>query len=189
MLPTPDKQNANMLIRLPVPLSDNDADFPALSMANYLLGSGGNSRLWRRIRETDGLSYDVRSGLSWNPFEAHSPWVASAIFAPQNQAKVEAAFDQELARALKEGFTAQELAEGKRGLLSFRSLSRSQDEVLASGLASGLHTGRTYAFAARIDAALQALTLDQVNAALRRYIRPQDLVRGFAGDFNPAPKP
>lgn len=189
LLQTPDKQNANMLVRLPVPLSDNDPDYPALLMANYLLGSAGNSRLWIRIRETEGLSYDVRSGLTWNPFEAHSPWVASAIFAPQNQPKVEAAFEQELARALKDGFTARELTEGKRGLLSFRTLSRSQDDVLAQGLATNLHTGRTYAYSARIDQALQALTVEQVNAALRRYIRPQDLVRGFAGDFKPAGKP
>ena len=38
-------------------------------MANYLLGGGGNSRLWKRIRETRGLSYDVRSGIGWNSFE------------------------------------------------------------------------------------------------------------------------
>lgn len=188
-LQTPDKQNANMLVRLPVPLTDNDPDYPALLMANYLFGSGGNSRLWTRIRETDGLSYDVRSGVSWNPFDANSPWVASAIFAPQNQPKVEQAFEQELARALKDGFTARELAEGKRGLLSFRRLSRSQDDVLAQFLTVNLHTGRTFAFADRVDQALQALTLDQVNAALRRHVRPQDLVRGFAGDFTPAGKP
>ncbi|MEO7151065.1 MAG: insulinase family protein, partial [Burkholderiaceae bacterium] len=61
ILPTPDKQNANLVVRLAVPLSDNDADYPALMMANYLLGGGGNSRLWRRIREAEGLSYGVYS--------------------------------------------------------------------------------------------------------------------------------
>jgi zinc protease len=187
VLLTPDKQNASMLVRLPVPLQDTDADYPALLMANHLLGSGGSSRLWRRIRETEGLSYDVRSWISWNAFEPSSTWMASAIFAPQNQPKVEQAFEQELARALRDGFTAQELAEGKRGLLSFRGLSRSQDDNLAAGLATNLHVGRSYAYSGRIDSALQALTLDQVNAALRRYLRPSDLVRGFAGDFKAAP--
>jgi zinc protease len=41
VLSTPDKQNANLFARLAVPLSDNDADYPALMVANYLLGSGG----------------------------------------------------------------------------------------------------------------------------------------------------
>ena len=185
LLAAPDKQNATMLVRQTVPLSDTDADYPALMMANHLLGGGGSSRLWKRIRETDGLSYDVRSSVSWSQFEPNSDWQASAIFAPQNRAKVEAAFQQELARALKDGFGATELAEGKRGLLSFRRLSRAQDGRVASALAGNLHLGRTFAVSARVDAALDKLGLAEVNAALRKYVRPDDFVAAFAGDFTP----
>ncbi len=183
VLATPDKQNATMLVQYPLPLTDNHADYAALMMANYLLGSGGNSRLWKRIRETEGLSYDVRSSIGWNSFEPNSEWKASAIFAPQNQPKVEAAFREELARALKDGYTAQELAEGQRGLLSYRRLSRAQDATVTGALANNLHVGRTFARAAEVDAQLQALTLDQVNAALRRHLKPEGFVFGFAGDF------
>jgi zinc protease len=183
MLSTPDKQNATMRVELPLPLSDKDADYAALTMANYLLGSGGSSRLWKRIREVEGLSYDVRSSIGWSNFEANSQWTASAIFAPQNQPKVEAAFREELARALKDGFTAQELAEGQRGLLSFRRLSRAQDATVAGALAGNLYVGRTFARAAEVDAQLQALTLEQVNAALRLHLKPESFVYGFAGDF------
>lgn len=183
MLSTPDKQNATMRVELPLPLSDKDADYAALTMANYLLGSGGSSRLWKRIREVEGLSYDVRSSIGWSNFEANSQWTASAIFAPQNQPKVEAAFREELARALKDGFTVQELAEGQRGLLSFRRLSRAQDATVAGALAGNLYIGRTFARAAEVDAQLQALTLEQVNAALRRHLKPENFVYGFAGDF------
>ena len=42
-------------------------------MANHLLGSGGSSRLWKRIREREGLSYNVYSGVSWNPLGAQLP--------------------------------------------------------------------------------------------------------------------
>ncbi|WP_298827573.1 pitrilysin family protein [uncultured Piscinibacter sp.] len=183
VLATPDKQNATMLARLPLPLSDRDADYPALAMANYLLGLGGNSRLWKRIREKEGLSYDVNSRVSWNPHEPHSVWLASAIFAPQNGAKVEQAFREELARALRDGFTAQELAEGQRGLLNFRRLSRAQDGSMAATLASNLDLDRSYAHAAKIDAAIAKLTLSQVNAALRKYLKPDDFVVVLAGDF------
>lgn len=185
MLATPDKQNATLLAGMPVPLSDNDADYPALTMANYLLGAGGNSRLWKRIREKEGLSYDVRTNIGWNSVEPHSEWQASAIFAPQNRAKVEAAFQEELALALKNGFTAAELAAGQRGLLSFRRLSRAQDGVLASALANNLYLGRTFEVSARVDEALSKLTVEQVNAALRRYVKPSDLVVVYAGDFKP----
>jgi zinc protease len=184
-LAAPDKQNATLLMRQSVPLHDLDADYPALSMANYLLGTGGQSRLWTRIRESEGLSYDVRTGISWNSHEPHSMLQGSAIFAPQNLAKVEAAFREELARALKDGFTVQELNEGKRGLLAFRRLSRAQDRNLAAALAANLDLNRTFEVSARVDDALGKLTLEQVNAALRKYVKPESFVTAVSGDFKP----
>ena len=185
LLATPDKQNATMQVRQSVLLSDADADYPALMMANHLLGGGGNSRLWKRIRDKEGLSYDVRSSVAWSQFEPNSDWHASAIFAPQNRAKVEAAFREELALALKDGFSATELEEGRRGLLNFRRLSRAQDSTVAFALANNLYLGRTFAVSARVDAALGKLGLAEVNAALRKYVRPDDFVAAFAGDFKP----
>ncbi|MBS1177893.1 MAG: zinc protease [Proteobacteria bacterium] len=185
LLATPDKQNADLRARLPVALSDTDADYPALTLANHLLGSGGSSRLWTRIRETEGLSYSVYSQIAWNNFEPNSNWLAGAIFAPQNRAKVETALREELARALKDGFSAKELDAARNGLLSFRRLSRAQDDVLASALASNLYLGRTFEISARVDAALAAATPEQVNAALRKYLKPEAIDMVFAGDFKP----
>jgi zinc protease len=180
---TPDKQNAVMQVIQPIPLKEGDPDYAALMMANYLLGNGGNSRLWVRIRETGGLSYDVGSTIGWDQYDRNSWWIASAIFAPQNRSRVEAAFNEEVQRALKDGFTAKELEEGKRGLLSFRTLSRAQDRNVASAWVRNLDLGRTFAFSAQIDAQLKALTLAQVNEALRRYVDPAKFIVGFAGDF------
>lgn len=183
LLQTPDKQNATMMVRLSVPLTDNDPDYAALTMANYLLGSGGNSRLWTRIRETDGLSYDVRSGIGWSSFEPNSTWVASAIFAPQNRPKVEAAFSEEIAKALRDGFTAKELEEGKRGLLGFRRLARAQDAGLASSLANNLFLGRDSLLSGRVDDAIAKLSVSDVNAALRKYVTPSSFLAAYGGDF------
>ncbi len=180
---TPDKANANLRGRLALPLNDSDPAHVALTLANYIFGSGGSSRLWKRIRETEGLSYDVRSVLSVNPLDVNSNWQMSAIFAPQNQAKVEAAVQQELARSLDAGFTEVELSEAKKALLNFRRLSRAQDPVLAGQLAQDLYLGRRFEWAQQIDDLLAAATLAQVNAAWRQYIQPQKLVLGWGGDF------
>ena len=182
-LTTPDRQNAAMTASVSLPLSDTHADYPALMLANHLLGGGGDSRLWNRIREKDGLSYSVYSSIQWNPEEPHSHWVAAANFAPQNRDKVLAAFHEEIARARKDGFSQAEFEAGKRGLLSFRRLSRAQDARLAAGWASNLYLQRTFALSAQVDQALASLTLAQVNEALRRYIQPEQFVLGVAGDF------
>ena len=189
LLATPDKQNATLTVTQSVPLSDRDVDYPALTLANYLLGSGGDSRLWNRIREKEGLSYSVYSYVEWNNIERNSEWVASAIFAPQNLEKVEKALQEEVQRALAQGFTQAELDAGRKGLLNYRRLSRAQDGRLAQAWASNLYLGRTFAESAKVDAALETLTLDQVNAALRKYVQPAQFVTGIGGDFKPPSKP
>ena len=68
------------------------------------------------------------------------------------------------------------MAEGQRGLLNFRRLSRAQDAGVARGLANNLYLGRTFAISAQVDAAIAKLTLEQVNAALRKYLKPERFV-------------
>ncbi len=185
-LRTPDKQNATLSMTLSLPLNDRHPDYPALMLANHLLGGGGDSRFWNRVREKEGLSYNVYSAIQWNPIDENSEWQANAIFAPQNRDKVEKAMKEELEKALKEGFTQKELDAGRKGLLNFRRLGRAQDGRLASGWVSNLYLNRTFAESAKVDAALETLTLAQVNEAFRRHVNPAQFVSGVAGDFPPA---
>ena len=182
---TPDKANANLLGQLSLPLSERSPDYAALMVANHIFGGGGNSRLWKRIREREGLSYDVRSTLQWSSLDENTAWAVSAIFAPQNQPKVEAALQEELARSLKDGFTAQELDEARSGLLNGRRLNRAQDAVVAGALANNLFLGRTFAVSQAVDEAIAKLTLEQINAAWRQHIAPPRLVLAWGGDFKP----
>jgi zinc protease len=183
VFPTPDKQNAVLQVRQPLPMADTHADGPALMVANMMLGGGGSSRLWVRLREKGGLSYDVRSWIDWNSREAHSVWSASAIFAPGNLKAAEEAFKDEVAKALSQGFTEAELRDARAGLLNFRRLSRAQDGALANRLATDLNLGRTMAWSAELDKAIAEVTLEQANAALRRYLKPETFVIGVGGDF------
>ena len=183
LLNTADKQNANLELAQALPLNDSHPDQVALLMANQLFGGNPSSRLWLRIREKEGLSYDVRSLIDWNPFEAHSRFVATAIFAPQNQPRVEAALKEEIARVLKDGFTQAELDAGRSGLLNSRRLGRAQDRAVAGQLVQNLHLQRRFERAQRIDDALAALTLAQVNAAFRKHIDPAAWAVAWGGDF------
>lgn len=185
---TPDKQNATFGATLSLPLNDAHADYPALMLVDYILGANTDSRLWVRIREKEGLSYGTWSYVDWNAFEPASTWTFGAIFAPQNRARVEAAFQEELARALKDGFTAAELTNAKRALLNYRALGRAQDPNLAGSLAYQAYLGRTMARSAEVDAALEKATLMEVNAALRKYLKPEQMQIVWAGDFADAPK-
>ena len=182
---TPDKQNANLLTSLALPLNDTHPDYVALTMANRLFGLSQSARLWVRIREKEGLSYDVRSTIGWNSIDLNSNWAVSAIFAPQNRAKVEAALMDELQRTRAQGFGQAELDEAKVGLLAARRLGRAQDASLAGQLAANLYLGRTFAVSQQVDDAIAKLTLEQVNAAFRKYADATRWAIAWGGDFKP----
>ena len=107
----------------------------------------------------------------------------SAIFAPQNRDRVEKAAREELDRALAGGFTDEELAAAKKGLLEARRIRRGQDSALAGRLAGYLFVGRTFAWDAELEARIAALTAAEVRDALRRHIDPRRLSWLKAGDF------
>ena len=183
VLLTPDKQNANLRTALQLPITDDHPDYPALLLANRMFGLGTASRLWLRVRERGGLSYDVRSVIDWNDEAPNSLWSVSAIFAPQNRALVEAAVQEEIARTRDSGYTAAELDQNRVGLLGLRRLQRAQDASVAAQLAQNLHLKRTFALSQRVDAAIEKLTLAEVNAAFRKYADPARWSIAWGGDF------
>src|SRR5262249_29530348 len=142
-----------------------------------------NSRLATRIREKDGLSYGVGSSMTASAQDKNGMFTANAIYAPQNVTKLEAAFKEEIARVLKDGFTDDEVAAAKSGYLQSRQVSRSQDAELAGKLASYRFPGRTLAWDADFEKKIAALTREQIVQALRRFIHPAKLTIVKAGDF------
>jgi zinc protease len=181
---TPDKASAVFLAGLRLNLRDDDPDYPALVLGNYMLGGGVlNSRLATRIRQKEGLSYGVSSSLNAGSLDRNGIFAANAIYAPQNAAKVEAAFKEEIARALKDGFTPEEVATAKSGYLQSRQLSRSQDQELVGRLLSNRFLNRSFAWDAEFEKKVAAMTPEQIVAAMRRYIDPSKFTIMKAGDF------
>ena len=181
---TPDKANAFFIAGVSLKLQDSDPDYQALTLGNYMLGGGAlKSRLADRIRQREGLSYGVGSFLQASATEPAGAFGAYAIYAPQNAAKLEAAFREELALALKDGFTDEELQTAKHSWLQGQKVSLSQDRELAGRLTSQSYNGRTMAFQVKLQEQMAALTKDQVLAALRKQIDPAAISIFKAGDF------
>jgi len=183
---TPDKTNAVFLAGLNTKMNDEDADYPAMTLANYIFGGSGGSRLFKRIRDKEGLSYGVGSGFLAPAKDDNAMFSANAISNPQNAPKVEASFKDELARTAKDGFTADEIASAKKSWLEERLVQRSQDQSLAGTLAARERWDRTMKFDEGLEANVAALTAEQVSAAFRRHVDPSNLTIFKAGDFKKA---
>jgi zinc protease len=183
-LETPDKANAFFLAYQPLRLHDEDPDYPALLMAaNALAGDPYKNRIMDRLRQKEGISYAAGGGLSAGTLDPVGSFHALATFAPQFADQLLAAFKEEVARALKDGLTVEELEGARQAALQSWRAERSMDGQLASHLNTLLFYDRTLAWDATFEDRVKALTLDEVNRALRKFIDADRMIIVKAGDF------
>lgn len=181
----PDKANAIYLASKPLAMTDDDPDYAALRLGNYMLGGGFlNSRLATRIRQKEGLSYSIRSSFSADTLDPVATFSVQAIAAPENISKVAIAVKEEIARAIADGFSPAEVEAAKRGYLESLKVGRSQDGTLAAILSSYLYVHRDVDWLNQWEAKIQALTPDQIQTALTKHFNPEDLVVVTAGSFS-----
>lgn len=180
---TPDKANAQLLGGMNLKLRDDDPDFPALVLGNYLLGGSTDARLWRRVREKDGLSYSVGSYVDAASLDQAGSFGLYAIYAPQNRTQVETAIKEELQRALQDGFDQKEFDDARDALLHARQIARNNDRQLSARLLKYAFIDRSFKWDIDLEQRIKALTPKEVQAALRRYIDMKQISYIEAGDF------
>jgi zinc protease len=180
---TPDKANALFAMGFNLELRDDDPDYPALSMANFMLGQNANSRLLNRIRQKEGLSYGCGSSLAAGSLDKSGGFFAFGICNPQNAEKAMACAREEIDKVLADGFTEEELEDARKGYLEQLKVQLSNDAMLAGMLSRDLYLNRTMKF--RMDELdkIRKLNADDINAAVRKYLAPEKLVAVRAGDF------
>jgi zinc protease len=183
-LQVPDKANAIIIGTEKMPLNDMSPDYPALLVSSFILGDASSARIPVRLRQKDGLSYGAGTFFRPSSIDANSSIGAYAIFAPENLAKVQTGFREEFDRAVKDGFTDVEVKDARDGVLQERRLSRTEDGRLAGALVGQLYLDRTFKVSGDVDAAIEKLTPQDVNAALRKYVKPNEFAFVFAGDFD-----
>jgi zinc protease len=182
---TPDKANAMMMAGYNLELRDDNPDYAALVMGNYIIGGGFlNSRLATRIRQKEGISYGVGSWLQADPIDKSGSFGSYAIYNPDNSDKLISAYKEELDKVVKEGFTEDELKNAISGYLQGQNVSRSQDSYLSGKLSGNLFLNRTMKWNEDFEKKISTLTVEQVNAAMKKWIKPEKITIVQAGDFN-----
>lgn len=181
---TPDKANAMFIAGLPLKMDDKHPDYAAMVIGNFMLGGGFlNSRLATRIRQQEGLSYGVGSFFNASALDESGSFGAYAIYAPENAERLVKAFQEEIQKAIKEGFTQEELDAARSGWLQSQTVNRSQDRMLAGKLNGNLFIGRDLSFDKALEEQISNISLDQVNKAFARHVDPAKITMVKAGDF------
>lgn len=136
-----------------------------------------------RLREKEGLSYGVNASLSVGTRDRHGRISIAGTFAPQNRERFEAALRDELEKVLADGYSALEVDFAKSAILRVRRQAITDERTVATLLADNLFWGRTMAWREQRDNDYAALTSEQVNAALKKYLDPGKMSAAIAGDF------
>ena len=181
---TPDKANAIYYGGMQIRMRDDHPDYAALQVGNYILGAGAlSSRLGNRVRQKEGLSYGVGSGVNSHPVDERTGLTLFAITNPENKDRLIEVIREEIDKLLKEGVTEKELAAAKDGILQGNQLDRTQDGALASILAGTIFAKRDMSYYSDFEKHIAEMGVEEVNAALRKYIDVERLVIFVAGDF------
>ena len=181
---TPDKKNAMMVAGMNLKMRDDNADYPAIRMGDFIFGGGFlNSRLAMRIRQKEGISYGIGSFVEISSQEEDGAFMSYAIYNPDNKTRLETAWKEELDRMLKDGFTEDELKQAKSGYIQYRETARTNDGQLAGMLDSYLYLNRTFVWDKNLDDQLQNLTVAQVNTTMAKYLSDGKITFVKAGDF------
>jgi zinc protease len=183
---TPDKANAQFLAGQRFQMSQNDPDYPAIVLASYMFGETITSHIADRIRNREGLSYGANARMTV-PAEGDAAMLSGTVsLNPAVGPKVEFSFTDELKQVHQNGFTAVELAEAKKAYLDSRVVDRTSDGALLNLILSHEQIDRPFTWDINLEQKIRTLTLDQVNAAFRRHIDPNNLSIVKAGDFKAA---
>ena len=181
---TPDKSNAMLYSSQQFALDDEAPEYAALDIGNFILGGGTlSSRLGDRVRQQEGLSYGIRSGVTARHRDLRTDFTLYAITNPANVDRLMTAINEELVKLRNEGVTADELARAKESYLQAEKVRRAEDKGLAGQLLGTMFNRRTMIFTADYERRVAGLTIDDVNAAIKKYILPDSLVMAVGGDF------
>jgi zinc protease len=184
VIETPDKANAFFYSSQQYALADNNPAYASLVLGNFILGGGSlSSRLGERVRQQEGLSYGVRSGVAARTRDDRVDFTLYAITNPQNKDRLIEVLREELARIRDEGITKEELEQAKVAYLQALRVRRTDDSALAGELLGTLFNERTMQHYADHEEQINAATVDGVNEAVRQHIVPDKLVMAIAGDF------
>ncbi len=184
---TPDKKNAFTTGTLSFECSQDDKDYAALQVAGEIFGGGFlNSRIANRLRQKDGVSYGAGGGVSvdGDNKDKNSVMYIYAIYAPQNAAKVQKGFQEEIKRFIDGGVTQEELDGVIKGWVQAKAVSRAKDRELSSLINNNLYYDRGFDFHRNLEAQVKKLTVEDVNRVIKKYFKNYEKWTVVnAGDF------
>ena len=168
------KPETTVIIGNPMGIQQDDADYLPAMLANQILGSGFNSRLFAKVREERGLVYSIGSMIM--PMRNGSgPFTINLGCDPKNTKHAISETVATVNKFLEEGITEQELdlakSSAKKGFAMHQFNSRASTCSALSGLQL---RDKDENYVNNFDKEIDSITKEQVMAAAQKFIKPKN---------------
>ena len=181
-----DKANVDVLLGTAAPLRRDASDYYAAMLANRALGESTlSSRLGLRVRDAEGLTYGIASRFR-SPSLAAGPWYIAVSVNPGNVERAIESATGVLREYVEHGIRPEELEDEKSSAVGSFKVSLSTNAGLAAALWNAEFYRLGLDYVERYPELVRAVTAEEVNAAVRKYFRPERLTVVVAGDLDPA---
>lgn len=176
----PGKTSAVLYIGQATGLKYRDPDALALRVGTIVLGSGFTGRLMHNVRDKEGLTYGIRSFIG-NDNAVDGDFRISGTFAPALLERGVVSTQRQLNEWYEKGITAAELAQRQKQMVGSYYVSLEDTDGLANTILSALERGYDLSWLDEYPRAVKALTVEQVNRAIRTHLDPRKMVVIRAG--------
>jgi zinc protease len=177
-----DKANVDILLGSAASLRRDSEDYYAAVIANSALGESTlSSRLGLQVRDQEGLTYGINSRFR-APSLAAGPWYVGVSVNPNNVEKAINSALNVLRDYVQNGIRADELADEKSSAIGSFKVGLATNAGLAQSMWNSEFYKLGVDYIDRYPQIIQSVTIDQVNAAIRKYFRPDQLTVVMAGD-------
>ncbi|MFB9110359.1 M16 family metallopeptidase [Flavobacterium gyeonganense] len=170
-----EKPSAELYIGQYTGLKRADADYIPFYIANYTLGAGFAGRLMQTVRDNDGLTYSISSGLGGN-IQTGGYWMVNASFNPNLFQKGLDATMVQVDKWVKDGITATELENKKTNLIGSFKVGMSTTSGMARTILSFVERGLEPNYIEQYPNDIEKVTLKQVNDAIKKYIQLDKMI-------------
>lgn len=172
----PEKPSAELFIGQYTGLTRTNPDYIPFFIGNYAFGGGFSGRLMRTVRGEDGLTYSIGSQHTGHDFGIGGHWLINASFNPELFQKGLNATMAQLKNWRENGITEKELHDKKSNLTGSFKVGLSSTSGLANTLLTFLERGLEPGYVDEYSMEIEAVTLEQVNSSIKKYIDLDKLI-------------
>jgi len=167
--------NTNTIIQFgnEVPIMRRHSDFPALQMANFILGGSSSSRLFKKIRQDLGMAYQVRSFLPGFNRRLQGFWKIQMTVQSGRKSEAIQALRNELLEFKKSAISKTELQKKKAELTGLYRIGLSSSAGLADQILMVHESGLTFDEILNFPKKIEKLTPHDIQAVVNRYFHPE----------------